>query len=283
MRPLAGSRDGPGARSRAVRRRRPWTGGPPACDIERMEISRVSRTTFTVHSFDADAFGHLAPAALAGYLQEAAGRSASLFGWSLAELQRRGLTWVLAREHIVLDEPLRLGDTLEVETWPSGLDRLAAMRDFRVFLNGREVGRALTAWIALDLATRRPVRPSTILPEPFHRQTEHVLPAAVPLAALGDASIDRRFQVRFGDIDANLHVTNASYVAWALEAVDEAAWRRERASALDVQFLAECNLGALVRSRSALERPGVRVHSIVREEDGKELARARTTWVARER
>ncbi len=253
----------------------------PACDIETMEITRA---TFTVHSFDADAFGCLAPAALAGYLQEAAGRSAATLGWSLADLNRRGLTWVLVREQMVLDEPLRLGDTLEVETWPSGLDRLAALRDFRILRGGVEVGRALTTWFALDLATRRPVRPDTILPERLHAQTAHVLPVGEPrLPTLREAPIDRRFQVRFADIDANLHVTNASYVAWALEAVDEATWRRERVAALDAQFMAECNLGTFVRSRSAPDGGGIRRHAIVREEDGKELARARTTWVARDR
>jgi acyl-ACP thioesterase len=255
--------------------------GQPACDIEEMETTRVS---FTVNSFDADAFGHLTPPALAGYLQESAGRSATALGWSLAELNRRGLTWVLVRERLALDEPLRVGDPLEVETWPSGLDRLAAMRDFRIRRGGLEVGRALTSWLALDLATRRPVRPSTILPERFHAQTAHVLPTgAAPLPALGEASIDRRFQVRYADIDANLHVTHASYLSWALEAVDEATWRGERVSALDVQFLAECNLGAFVRSRSTAEVAGVRLHAIVREQDGRELARARTTWAPRER
>jgi acyl-ACP thioesterase len=255
--------------------------GEPACDIGAMEITRAA---FTVHSFDADAFGDLAPAALAGYLQEAAGRSAAALGWSLAELNRRGLTWVLVREQMVLDEPLRMGDTLEVETWPAGLDRLAALRDFRILRGGVEVGRALTTWLALDLATRRPVRPATIMPERFHAQTPHLLPVgATPLAGLGEASIDRRFQVRFADIDANLHVTHASYVAWALEAVDEETWRQERVAALDVQFLAECRLGAFVRSRSAPEAGGVRLHAIVREEDGRELARARTTWVERDR
>jgi medium-chain acyl-[acyl-carrier-protein] hydrolase len=244
------------------------------------------RLTFGIHSFDADAFGHLAPAALAGYLQEAAGRSADGLGFGLAALQQRGLTWVLARTRLVLDAPLRWGDSLTVETWPSGLDRLAALRDFRLWRDGQEVGRALTTWFALDLATRRPVRPQSLLPEPLHAQPPHVLPVAEPpLPDLEAAEIDRRFQVRFADIDANLHVTNASYVAWALEAVDEAAWRGLRLASLDVQFLAEGKLGSYVRSRSAADGqlPGetARRHAIVREEDGKVLARLRTTWAAR--
>jgi len=257
--------------------------GKHACKIETMESTREStRLAFTVHSFDADAFGHLHPAALVGYLQEAAGRSAASLGWSLADLNRRGLTWVLVREHLVLDQPLHSGDTLEVETWPSGLKQLAAFRDFRISRGNVEVGRALATWLALDIETRRPVRPHVILPERLHPQTAHVLPARTPtLPEIGQPTIERRFHVRFADIDPNLHVTNASYVAWALEAVDETTWRNERLAALDIQFLAECGLHSFVCSRSAPEGGGTRLHAIVREGDGKELARARTIWITR--
>jgi acyl-ACP thioesterase len=246
-----------------------------------MRAMESLRASFAVHSFDADAFGDLAPAALAGYLQEVAGRSADALGFGLADLNRRGLTWVLARETVVLDAPVRWGETIEIETWPSGIDRLAALRDFRIFRDGVEIGRALTTWYALDVASRRPVRADPILPQRLHPQTAHVLRPRPPPASPPMVEIERRFQVRFADIDANLHVTNASYVSWALEAVTENAWRAERVCALDVQFLAECNLGAHVRSRSAADGERGRLHVVLREEDGKELARARTGWAER--
>jgi len=252
--------------------------GPPAMEHDRP----VTSADFTVHSFDADAFGHLAPAALAGYLQEAAGRSADGLGFGFAELNRQGATWVLARQRVVLDQPVRFGETLTIETWPSGLDRLAALRDFVLRRGGVEVGRALTTWFVLDVKTRRPLRPDKLLPERLHPQTAHVLPLAEPpLPELGAPEVDRRFQVRFADIDANQHVTNASYVAWVLEALDEASWRDRRLATLDLQFLAECHRGSHVRSRSSPQADGTRLHAIVREEDGKELARARTGWAPR--
>ncbi len=243
----------------------------------------ATRAPFTVHSFDADAFGLLSPVALAGYLQEAAGLSADTLGFGMSHLAGRGLAWVLSRQRVVLDVPLRMGDALVVETWPSGIDCLAALRDFRLWRDGVEVGRALTTWLVMNLASRRPGRPDRILPPERHAQTGHVLPlVTAPLPALGAAAIDQRFQVRFADIDANRHVTNASYIAWALEAVEEPHWQAQRLASLDVQFLAEAVHGAFVRSRSAPDGDGALLHAVVREEDGKELARARTTWAARE-
>ncbi len=243
----------------------------------------TTRASFTVHSFDADAFGLLSPAALAGYLQEAAGLSADALGFGMSRLNEQGLAWVLSRQRVVLDVPVRMGDVLVVETWPSGLDRIQALRDFRLTRDGVEVGRALTSWLVMELATRRPRRPDRILLPERHAQVEHVMPLfATPLPGPGAPALERRFQVRFSDIDAVGHVTNASYIGWAMEAVEEAAWRTLRLATLDVQFLAETTLGQAVLSRSAPDGDGVLLHAVAREEDGKELARARTTWVMRE-
>jgi medium-chain acyl-[acyl-carrier-protein] hydrolase len=243
----------------------------------------VTSATFTVHSFDADAFGLLSPAALAGYLQEAAGRSAESLGVGLTRLNALGLTWVLTRQQLVLDAPVRRGDPLTVETWPTGLDRLAALRDFRLSRHGVEVGRALTTWLVMDLRTRLPRRPDRVLPPELRAPSDHVLPpATAPVPAPEGPGMEKRFQVRYADIDANRHVTNASYIGWALEAVEEPIWQAQRLAALDVQFLAETTHGHSVRSRSAPAGDGSWLHAVVREEDGKELARARTTWVARE-
>jgi acyl-ACP thioesterase len=243
----------------------------------------TTRAAFTVQSFDADAFGLLTPAALAGYLQEAAGRSAEALGFGMSRLNQQGLAWVLSRQRVALDVPLRLGDALVVETWPSGIDRIQALRDFRLLRDGVEVGRVLSAWLVMELASRRPRRPDKLLPPERHAQADHVMPLfAAPLPALGVPVIDKRFLVRFADIDANRHVTNASYIAWALEAIDEGRWQGQRLATLDVQFLAEAIHGNFVRSRSAPDGDGVLLHEVVREEDGKPLARARTGWVARE-
>ena len=237
---------------------------------------------FTVHSFDVDAFGQLWPPALSGYLQEAAGGSAERLGLSMGELARRGLTWVLARQRVELHACVRLGDTLEVETWPSGVDRLAALRDFVVRRGGQEVGRAVTAWLALDVASRRPVRAAEILPPSLHAQPEHVLPPpSARLPEPGTPLVEHPFRVRFADIDVNEHVTNASYLGWALEAIDEETWRGLRVTGFEAHFLAEVRLGGRILSRSAPDGAGARLHQVVREEDGREVARLRTSWAPR--
>jgi acyl-ACP thioesterase len=248
--------------------------------------ARLPRTaSFPVHSYEVDAFGALEVPAISGYLQEIAGWHAAELGVGLDVLRARGLTWVLARQRLELLAPVFLGDTLAVETWPSGIERLAAVREFVARRgDGAEAVRATTHWFVLDLARRRPVRPDEVLDPRFPRTR---LASVAPLAhgklpTLEHWELQKRFHVRYGDIDGNLHVTNASYVTWAIEAMPVDLWRASRLASVEVHFLAEGRHGSAILSRAARTGPARWAHAIVSEEDGEELARLVTEWTPRE-
>ncbi len=240
------------------------------------------REPFAVHTYDVDAFGTLPMPALSGYLSEVAGLHATELGVGLDALMARGLTWVLVRQRIENPAPIRLGDAIEIETWPSGIDRLAALREFVVRRGGEEVARATTQWFVLDLETRKPVRPADVLDARFPREPRTpAVPLPGKLPELRAWDFQKRFHVRYSDIDVNLHVTNTSYVAWATEVVPRDLWRSSRLASVEVQFVAETLYGQAILSRLAAAGDGAFAHAIVREEDGKELARLATAWVPR--
>lgn len=242
----------------------------------------ASRHTFKIHSFDTDAFGHLTAPSLLGYHLEAAGRSADSLGFGVEKLQAQNLTWVLARIKIVLREPLHFGEQIEVETWPSGLVRSAFTRDFRIFRSGVEIGQSSSIWFVLNMETRLPVRANDFVPAQFHSQSTKslLLSRSIPaLAAL--PTVQHQFDVRLADIDLNRHVTAASYIAWAMEAVPESVWKNLRLTSMDVNFLEECLHGERVLTASLEEDPTSRLHRISRHSDGREIARLRTTWEPR--
>jgi medium-chain acyl-[acyl-carrier-protein] hydrolase len=236
---------------------------------------------FTVHSYEVDAFQDLALTALVGYLQEAASQHAAELGWGLESLLGRGLTWVLVRQQIATLAPIRLGDELDVATWPAGLERRAAVREFSVSgRGGVEIARATTHWFVIDLATRRAARPDEVLPLERWPRLEPRPSAIARLPEPPAAVAGRRFDVRYADIDRNLHANHASYLSWALECVPEATWRASRPCAFEATYLAECRYGEAVLARAA-EEDGAWLHALAREGDGKELARLRTRWTAR--
>ncbi len=244
----------------------------------------VRSEAFPVHSYEVDAFGLLATPALAGYMQEVAGNHAADLGCGLEAMRSQGVGWVLSRQRLEIAAPVRSGDILAVETWPSGVERVMAVRDFLVRRrDGAVAARAITHWLVMDLRSRRPVRPDRILEERYRAATWHVFEsAAPPLPEVERAEAERRFDVRYQDIDEIQHVTNSSYLAWAIEAVPVETWRSCRLAVAETHYLAECRHGS--RVISSLSRLGERefAHAIVREEDGKVLARLRTAWTPRE-
>lgn len=243
----------------------------------------VRKESYPVHKYEVDAFGALAPPALSGYLSEIAGHHAQELGVGIEALMARGITWVLSRMRLENPVAIGLGDEVEIETWPAGIERLFALREFTVRRGGAEVARASTQWLVMDLATRKPVRPAEVLDARFPREPT---PAALPLSRaklpeLADWQFEKRFHVRYADIDQNLHVTNTSYLAWAMEVMPKDVWQASRLAAFEVQYLAETLHGAAILSRLARTGEGAFAHAIVREEDGKELARLATTWTRR--
>src|SRR5512147_1202378 len=109
------------------------------------------RDSFAVHSYEVDAFGTLAVPALAGYLQEIAGAHATELGVGLEALRARGLTWVLARLRLEIARLPRLGETIEIATWPSGIERVAARREFLVRgADGEVHAKATSVWYVVD-------------------------------------------------------------------------------------------------------------------------------------
>jgi acyl-ACP thioesterase len=176
---------------------------------------------FTVRSFDLDQHGRLTPIALFSWMLETAGQHATQLGWGIHDLQRRGLTWMLARFRLEISALPGWGESVTVRTWPSGVDRLFAMRELRALAGSGEVlARATSAWLLLHQSTRRPLRPGqelAFLAASTPGRTEELAVAALP--ELGETVEGATFTARAFDLDVNGHVTAATLARWVLESL----------------------------------------------------------------
>jgi acyl-ACP thioesterase len=244
-------------------------------------VNLVWSGDFAIHTYEVDPWSRLAAPALLGFLTEAAGHNADALGFSILQLAARNLTWMLSRLRLRLREYPGWRDSLTVETWPSGLHRLHALRDFRLRRGGRVIGEAASAWLLIDAARRRPVRPEAavdwsglIHPErAFAAELEKLPPFPAPEEGARQAEL----AVRYCDLDVNLHATTPRYAEWLLESLPAELLRSSALCALDLDFLNETGAGERILSRSAPVGGGF-AHSLVRLADGVEVARARSVW-----
>ena len=238
--------------------------------------------SFRVRSYELGPGGELAVASLCNYLQEAAGCHAAARGASIPELMRDGLTWVLARLKLVVETFPGWCDEVVVETWPSRMRGFVAQREFLVRSDERILARATSSWFVIDLERRRPVRLPQRLDELPVPDRERALDSGYSaLPRLAHPRWQRIFRVGYDDLDINRHLNHVRYLEWAIDTLPEEFREAHRLAELTVDFQAEINLAAEVRSAAKLDDDGsqaVVLHSLSLDDGATEAARLRTHW-----
>lgn len=242
-------------------------------------IAPIYTNVLPVRYHELDSHGNVSPVTLLNYLQDTAGLHAAQLGVAVSDLRKQGLTWVLSRIHLIVTQYPRAEETVVVKTWPATRQGLFSCREFELTSDALvSFGSATTSWAALNISSRRPVKLAEHLPDyPLHphRAVDDDFASLPPFP--DTASRELPFRVLRGDLDTNHHVNNAIYAGWALETVpDEIA--AGTLIELEISFRAEVLYGEAVLSRCVVIEPGLCLHQIVNQKDGRELARLRTRW-----
>ena len=134
--------------------------GNPYFDGKPASITREYPTQ--LHAIGPD--GRLRLGAAFDLMQDIAGAHAELLGVGIHDLRRLGITWVLSRLMIKFDALPPRADSVRLKTWPSGVHRLFAMRQFELTdpATGQRIATASSYWLMLKLANLRPVSPDDV-------------------------------------------------------------------------------------------------------------------------
>jgi acyl-ACP thioesterase len=253
----------------------------------------IYRSAFVVQAHEADARGAASVGTLCRYLQDIAALHASAIGYGFEDMQSQSYLWVLSRLTLEIDRFPRWGEQVEIETWPSGTDRLFALRDWIIYAAGTErelLGRATSAWVVLSSEHRTPVRVEKVSGRMDVIEERRAIAATPPkLPALDSASWSRPVEAGFSDLDLNGHINNVRYVEWLIDALPLEHLMSRRLKRLEVNFLGEGGArdrvlvqaaphGAALSGETAAEAAEF-LHSAQRIGDGSTLCRARTLWI----
>lgn len=199
--------------------------------------------TYLVDTRDIDPFGDCRPSALLGILQEAATDAAVKLNISRDYiLPRYNAFWMLARIWYRLSRPLRWGEAVAVKTWHRGGRGATMYRDFDLFVDGRQVGEAVSIWVMADFDSHKLFRLADI--EEFAGTSGGTLCKDKTLSKLRlpeDLTVAERRLLRYSDADMNGHVNNARYADFTCDALRmEQLGRARFVSSLQLNYLAEC-------------------------------------------
>lgn len=251
-------------------------------DFERMEKG------YFVHVYETGPDGKLALFSLFDYLQDIASEHAVKLGYGREDLIKQNHFWVLSRIYAVITEMPAWEDTLTIKTWPRGIDKLFAIRDYTVrFSDGRPAAAATSSWLIIDQTTRKIQRPEARLTtfnsgkeieRSLDRNSEKINPA------LPGSRQTPVFSVRVSDLDVNLHTNNARYLKWVSDSYDLGFIMNHVPYSAEINYLAESRFNENIFIRVSEEENDCLMHnhSIIRADDETELCRIRIGWRKKE-
>lgn len=237
--------------------------------------------TYRVRSYECGPDGKVRFSHICNYLQEAASIHAEKLGFSKKNFQHLNLTWVMTRMHVRLQCYPEWSDDVTILTFPHGMRKLKAYRDFILTSsNGSPIGTATSEWMVMDVKTRKAGR----LPEFVETGSNTVREPVFKEAPFSRLSFDRnnsqiiekQFSVQHAHVDLNGHVNNVRYLEWMMECAPEID-SGLRVSDMEVVYRAEAKHGDTVTAQCAQRTDGSRAHQVLAA-DGRELIIARTEW-----
>jgi medium-chain acyl-[acyl-carrier-protein] hydrolase len=179
----------------------------------------ISKLSFTVSSAETDIQSRLRVGSMLNYLIQSAIESADALGFGFTQLRDMDLLWVLNKVEIQIASIATWYNSLVVETWPKNINGLSYIRDHIIKTDtGQLVAKASTAWLAIDLKSRKPKLIQHNNTEIFTRLHEKNAIERFPLK-LKSVTSEEKFkrQARYFDIDLNEHVTATRYLDWMMD------------------------------------------------------------------
>lgn len=238
------------------------------------------KTTYTVASYDIDAFRRMTVPALMRVLNEAAMQHVLKLKLSVFDLEPHQISWVLLRLEININRLPTLREELFIMTNPSGFERVFTYRDYRVMdAKGEVIVEAATTWVLFNTETRRPTRiPAWIMERAPNSETLPALPR--PASKLDDwigSSFSYPLKVGWHDLDFNWHLNNTHYLRFMLDGIPADVLKKYRPSYIQLHYQTEAGLGDQLTVETADITDTLFQHRLLR--DSQILAIAESIWV----
>jgi acyl-ACP thioesterase len=242
-------------------------------------MDHVLKKEFLISSYHLDPGRRARVTAMANFFQEMAYHHANILGFGYRDLKQRNTMWVLSRMKIRIDRYPIWDETVTVETWHRGMERLFGIRDFRIRDSGGDpVAVASSAWLIVDMNTRRPVRPDD---RTLHHSggEEAVFSDSLDKIDLPAGFVEMGgHDVVYSDLDIIGHVNNVKYIEWCIDSAVPATDSNHEISGFEINFMHEALPGDHIVISGNSERPESSYFVAHRQEGGQEIFRARIVW-----
>lgn len=192
---------------------------------------------------------------LENYLLEVAGTVADALGFGIAKLHPMGLTWILTRMSIEMNELPTHCEKVRFETWIESNAHMLSTRNFRIYSGERLIGQVKSVWAVLDLEKREIVN---VFNDPMFEgcvDGEVIEMARVRMTTIPEPTGVVPHKVVYSDIDYNGHCNSCRYLQAMTDAyLPDYYGKKVR---LDISYSKEAMLGETLQTCYLVTEDGV--------------------------
>lgn len=201
---------------------------------------------------DVDAFDNLKLSALLGILQESACLSADELGFGYDDIKGDNVGFILANWYLELCRPAKIGEVLEVHTWPLKPGHLIFLRDFELYINGEKTGVVSARWCMVDLKNFSFMPIEKYFAEGFFNgyNTERAVEFnswKIPSLCGEDcgAACNSRL-LKYSDYDHYFHVNNTKYADYLMDVFSVDELRGKFVKKVQISYVKQCKENELL-------------------------------------
>lgn len=233
----------------------------------------------SIKSYQTNQYGKASIASLFNILIEAAWAHAQVMDWGYDSLKNNNLFWVLSRMYFQVEKYPAWQDEITLNTWSAGTDGMYAYREYIVEdENGEVLLRASSAWLILDMETRKIFRLSEYRNTFPKRIDQNACrnPKRIKPGIRAENMVF--YPVLFSDLDINQHFNSVKYVERVLDDFGIEYLNNHEPAELEVNYLKEGQAGDSIAVTSTQLSEQEYLNCLVRESDQADLCVMRIGW-----
>ncbi|MFX0549834.1 acyl-[acyl-carrier-protein] thioesterase [Hathewaya histolytica] len=182
----------------------------------------VTDKTFEVNFHEIDYKKRALFTSIMQYFEDVSMEQSEKLGIGLEYLKENNIAWILYKWDIKVNRYPSYGEKIVARTIPCGCRKFYAYRNFEIIDSSGEVivlGHSI--WFLVDINRGKPKRVTEELQSKYGLDGVKKEPFTIEKINLQKEDFDYKklFDVRYSDIDTNLHVNNVKYISWILETI----------------------------------------------------------------
>ena len=198
---------------------------------------------------DADPYDILKPSSLLSFMEESACLSADELGFGYNAIMPKNLGFILVNYYIELKHPVKLGELLEVHTWPLRPKHLIFLRDFEFFSGSEKVGVGTSRWCMINTQTYTMMPASAFFDKDFfdNCNTERSVEFnSWKISSLEECKFAYSKLISYSDYDHYFHVNNTKYADFLMDTFTVEELSNKFISKLQITYVKQCKIGEVL-------------------------------------